>query len=309
MSQPEPLLHPLAEAQLWQAWAESRDDDAAAELWRRSQRVALAVARRCLGQTSDPAQEAPGIVDEAFVRALRTFAPERATTRTEKPFRAWFLRLVRSAAIDRRRKLAREVSATEELDGCAASDAHLDDYVDARRLVARLREWNDTEGLEEDWPVLVAWLQCRHDGVRVPWKQLAEAHPVTAPPDVRFALGQAHVSASDIAMGVASRKLSLCPRLQLSVAGGHERPELAVVSAARRDNVMHGLRERLPARRVPGQAAPAQRVLPLPESVDGPRATFGVLSGGLRTCDALRMRVEKVILGRLLAVLQSGARA
>jgi len=290
------------ERALWQAWSEDRSEAAVEELWRRCQRIGVAVARRTLQGVADVDQEAPGLVDEVFVKALRTYDPERAAAGADRPFRGWFLRLVRTASIDQRRKRARDHLIDEP-------DAHVDHTpqpVDARldieRIVAHLEAWNRAEGLAEDWPVLLAWLQCRHDGIRVPWKTLAAEHPVVAPADIPFQTGSALLPANEPAVHAALRKLDLCPRLVLDVLGGRMASEPSHLAGARGEAVEDALRHGMKRRRVSSPRGPVERVSVSGGSVTGARASFDVRSGGHRSPDSLRMRVEKVILGKVLAL-------
>lgn len=297
-----------SELELWQDWAEHRSDSAAEELWRRTQGLAVAVASRSLRALTNPRERARELVDDAFVRALRSFAPERASPHTTRPFRAWFLRLVRSAAIDQLRRTAREPQLAElalhsQPDAAPAPDAR----IDAERIVAWLEHWNRTEGLEEDWPVLVAWLQCRHDGVRVPWKELAEAHPVRPPPELRFAPGAAVADPEDPALVLARHKLRLCPRLSMAADGASAAPESPELGGQRAGWVVRLLRESLVVKRVRRGGESRPRVVPGQAERGQRRVRFRLTSGAQRTADALRMRVEKVILGKVLRLVQGGA--
>lgn len=302
---------PLAECselELWQDWAEHRSDSAAEELWRRTQGLAVAVATRSLRALTNPRERARELVDEAFVRALRSFAPDRASTLTTQPFRAWFLRLVRSAAVDVLRRSAREpqlvdVSLHTQPAAAPAPDAR----IDAERIVARLQSWNRTEGLEEDWPVLVAWLQCRHDGVRVPWKTLAAQHPVRPPPDLLFEPGAAAAAPEAHALVLARHKLQLCPRLSMAADGASAAPEAPDLGNRRAAWVVRVLAETLAVRRVRRGDTSQDRVVVGRVDRGGRRVCFRLTGGAQRTADALRMRVEKVILGKVLRIVEGGA--
>jgi len=295
------------EQALWRAWCVHRSDDAVSELWRRYQRVGVAIAAKALHGVDDATNEAPGIVDEAFVRALGSFDTDKASRHTAKPFRAWFLRLVRSAALDERRRRAREDVCEAPLAQADLPGPALEARIDVRRLVGQLRTWNQDHGLEEDWPVLVAWLQCRHDGARVPWKRLAEEHVVRAPDSVAFSPGSTLLAANDPRLQLASRKLRLCPRMCVSAQGTHTRAEPDAVAIARAKVVVDALREEVRPRRASRPGGTVERITAHPQpSMGGSSVRFEVVAGGRRTPDALRMRVEKVILGKLLALVRGG---
>ncbi len=300
---------PAEEAELWARWAHDREDAAAEELWRRSQRLAVAVAARALGGLSNPWERARGIVDEAFVRALGSFDPARAPAASAQPFRAWFLRLVRSAVVDHRRRAAREVELVDlpvAAQECPQPAPEVG--IDAARLVRQLERLNAEQGLAEDWPVLVAWLQCRHDGVRVPWKSLAAAHPVQPPDDLRFAPGAASLPEGAPGLAAAARKLALCPRLCLAADGSSAPPEGPELGPARAEGVVEALVAWLRVRRVHHGGVAMERLVVGGAERGHRRVRFRVEAGAQRSPDALRMRVEKVILGKLLALVDGGGR-
>lgn len=295
------------EATLWTRWATTRDDDAAGLLWQRYQRVSVAVAVRVLRGVTDAHSEAPGIADEAFMRALHSYDPTRAPAGADKPFRSWYLRITRTAALDERRKRTRDDLDDHPEQPSVNPGPALEASIDAHRLVARLRAWNQEHGLAEDWPVLEAWLEARHDGIRVPWKALARAHPVLPPDDIDFAPGSSLLAANDPYMHHAVRKLDLCPTLEVGVQGGHTAPEPDGLATARAQVVVDSLQHSVRVRRARRPTGPVDRIRPRGEPpTTGPRATFTVEAGGTRSPDALRMRVEKVILGKLKDILLLG---
>jgi RNA polymerase sigma-70 factor (ECF subfamily) len=130
----------------WLSRFAAGDDAAFAALVGEYQPLALAVAARVIGGRSEVVED---VVQEAFLRVLRhqgRFDPAR-------PFRAWFLAIVRNLAIDalrRRRPLAGEGAAAELADHSSSAGSAGLERAELRRRVAEI-----LAGLPEKYRILL----------------------------------------------------------------------------------------------------------------------------------------------------------
>ena len=297
------------ERALLRAWLEGGDEDAVAALWDANQRTAVAVASRLLRRAPVPAEEARDVADEAFLRALEAYDPARVRGRTERPFRALYLTIARNLAVDRARRLGREVPLDEADEPAQDPTAQLGDGIDVRAVLPRLRERILERYLPDDWALLERWMAYRRDGARVPWKTLAAEFPVTIDAHVAFAPGAAH-PLDEAPVDAAARVLNACPQAHADVVGSRAPDEEPALAARRATVVARAVEQRLERRvshdRRTGVSAPRLQVR-VDEAGDQPGVHFEVTRGRLRSPDALRMRVEKVLLGHARALLHEEA--
>ncbi|MFT4978230.1 MAG: DNA-directed RNA polymerase specialized sigma24 family protein [Myxococcota bacterium] len=286
------------ELELVARWRASRDQAAAEHLWRRHQRLAVAVAARILSGCPSPIQEGREICDDCFVRALDTFSADRAAG--TRPFRSWLLSLVRNAAIDRRRRLVR-LTLPETLPELSDDPQdRLASAVDLRTLLPQLRAFLREQYLPADLAIFEHWIRHRRSGDPVPWKELAAQHVVSVDEVIPFPPNSTTPEAGTD-LSLVRRTLSVCPRLQLRIIGYADPDESPQLATDRADKICRVLQDGLRPTRLPGGAP---RLLQDTGTDDGPgRVEFEVEQGATYTADGLRMRVEKVLLPRALDAL------
>jgi len=265
--------HLAGEVELVRRWATRRDEQAVAELWRRHQRLAVHLVVRILHREPDAIELARGVCDEAFVQALRTFAPGRAA-RVEQPFRSWFLTIARRRAVDRVRQ-QRPVAANAPIVGVDPDQVRR--LVNAEEL-AYARAWVLRHFLPSDWHAVTQYAE------GFTWEEIAAANPVRIPQVVTFRPGSTHPDPGWHDEVV--RTLTLCPRIEVRIIG-HEGDD-GVSGLARARAVRDVLAEGCPgsARRLTVMAAEGE-----------PRVCFEITRGAMRSPDAQRMRIQ-TILGR-----------
>lgn len=295
------------EAALLAAWFERRDEPAAEELWRRYQRLAVAIGARILRGTSAPLDEARGIADEMFVRALGRWDAERAAP-SEAPFRSFYVTLVKHAALDRARRRERVHVVAEAPDVGADPRDQLHAAITLRESLPRMREALARRFLPQDVALFERWLAEQSEGGRIPWTAWAEEFPVEVEEVIGFALHQAEVEHVRELEPIA-RALRLCPKVQVAVRGTATPEEEAELADQRAAAVIRALTEDLDPRttRTPdGTSVP--RLIPRAEVDAGPpRVDFEVTVGRTRTPAALRMRVTSVLLPAARAVFEADA--
>ena len=301
-----PRIEPeLDERLLLERWLEDQDPAAAEALWRRHQRLAVALAMRVLRSAPAPLDEAREVADERFVHALRTYAPDRAS-RSAAPFRAWYLTLVRNAAIDRARALARHSRLGDAPEPSVDPRPALHDAMAMGAVLPRIRRWILTHYLPGDLALFEAWMQYQRDGQRVPWASLTPHHPVDLPDPVRFAPGGAE-PLDEAAIRSAERTLRLHPRVQVRLCGSATPDEDPALAQRRLDRVLAALSATLDPRttRDPATGASVDRLVGGTRLQSAPpRVDFDVTIGRIRSADALRMRVTKVLLPGVRALLR-----
>jgi DNA-directed RNA polymerase specialized sigma24 family protein len=291
-AKPTPLSEPQnpeSEVSLVQRWREG-DQAAAAQLWTRHRRLALAVAERALGGTTDANQEGQEICHDVFLRCLVHFDVERAAP-VEQPFRAYFFAALRNAAIDKRRRLERRTEAATDLPTISV-EARLA----AHQIAVRLRDFVKEHYLPSDWDLVAAWMRARASEEPVPWKDLAQAVLVTVPGTLQFQPESTDVPAEHPTLRLAARTLDLLPQVVLGLvtnAGPNEGGHIPRIRLSAARLIVQGLRSRgtmeRGKERIQEQVSGATGVA---------RMWVEVVEGAQRTADALRMRVEKVILLR-----------
>jgi RNA polymerase sigma factor (sigma-70 family) len=261
------------EIELVRRWATRRDEQAVAELWRRHQRLAVHLAARILHREPDAIELARGLCDEAFVQALRTFAPGRAAP-VDQPFRTWFLTIARRRAIDRVRQ-HRPVAANVPM--VAVDPDQVRHIVNGEEL-AIARAWVLRHFLPADWEAVTQYAE------GFTWVEIAAANPVRIPGIVTFQRGSTHPDPGwrdDVV-----RILTLCPKIEVRIIGNE--CDDGVSGLARARVVRDLLVEACPgsARRLTVMAAEGE-----------PQVCFEVTRGATRSPDAQRMRIQ-TILGR-----------
>jgi DNA-directed RNA polymerase specialized sigma24 family protein len=293
---------PEAEGPLLARWLHDRDPEAAAGLWRLHRPLAVAIAARGLAGLTDEQQEAEELADELFLRCLAAFDPEQAAE-VGQPLRAYYLRAVRNAVIDRRRRLSREGGAPVPAQAAGPGpDPQL--HAQARQVADQLQAFVEACFLPSDLELVRAWMEARAAGEPVPWAEVAARVPVTVPGELRYPTGQATPPPDAPLLHLTARTLDALPTVQLVILGEAGPDELAMLATARADAGRAAV-ERLSQRRTTGPhprlrtAAAAQRTRA--------RLRVEVESGGQRSADAVRMRVEKVILPRFVAQLRGSA--
>jgi len=261
------------EIELVRRWTAGRDEQAVAELWRRHQRLAVHLAARVLHREPDAIELARGVCDEAFVQALRTFAPGRAAP-VDQPFRTWFLTLARRRAIDRARQ-HRPVAANAPM--VAVDPDQVRRLVHGQELEVA-RAWVHRHFLPSDWDVVTQYAE------GFTWAEIAAANPVRIPEVVTFRRGSAHPDPG-WRDGVV-RTLTLCPKIEVRIIGNECNDGVSGLARARvvRDLLVEA---------APGCA----RRLTLMAAEGEPQVSFEVTRGGTRSPDAHRVRIQ-TILGR-----------
>ena len=265
--------------ELHRRWWALHDQHAVSELWRRHQRVAVHVASRLLHTSPDAAPLALGVCDEAFVKALRTFQPGRAAA-TDRPFRAWFLHLTRSAAIDLARR--RRVQTEPETETAVWHDPS--EQLVTQQQLASARAWVLQHFLPSDWTAI----ELSAEGWS--WQDIAQRSQVTLPEEIAFQSGSEELTQRRDLV-VVQRTLQMCPRLVLRVigtqmpSGRDARPGLGLLRAKVVAEVLCGPTPSL-ARRLEALGT---------EDRGEPRVRFEVVSGGLRTAAAQRVRVQTIL--------------
>jgi DNA-directed RNA polymerase specialized sigma24 family protein len=285
------------ERDLLERWRAHGDQQAAAMLWRRHTRLAVAIAARVLREAPTPLEEAREIADERFVHALRTWDAARASS-SAQPFRAWYMTLVRNAAIDRRRALPAQRCVDDEPEASEDPTAALHDAIALRTALPRIRRWLLEHYLPSDMALFEEWMRHQRDGSRVPWSTLAERFVVEIDDVVPFPTGTA-LPTNQAALQLAARTLRLCPKIQVRVRGTATTTEPPVLADRRLDAVLASLRADLNplSTRAPDTGALVPRLVGETSIVAGPpRVEFAVTIGRVRSPDALRMRVTKVLL-------------
>jgi DNA-directed RNA polymerase specialized sigma24 family protein len=289
---------PAAERALLQRWLDGADAEAAGALWRRHRPAALALAARALAGLTDAHQDAAELCDEAFVRCLRSFSWDQAAE-VEQPFRALYFAAVRNAAIDRRRKLQRRAALQAARTEPEADPTEPEAQAQAHQLAERLRDFVAARYLPSDWTLVRAWMAARAAGEAVPWAELVESAVVEVPGALLLPPGAVAPPADAPLLQLAARTVDALPNVLLEILG-EARPEEPAALALARAEAGRALIE--------AQAAPGRRPHPRLSARAAPtdpraRLRVAVLGGARRTPDALRMRVEKVILPRFVASL------
>ena len=146
-------------------------------------------------------------------------------------------------------------------------------------------------------------------GQRVPWAALAPRLPVDIDAVVPFAPGSA-APTDDAGLTLAARTLRLCPKTQVRVRGTATPAEPPGLAERRLQAVLAALQDDLDPHttRHPDTGASLPRLVGDARVCAGPpRVEFDVTVGRIRTPDALRMRVNKVLLPGVRALLSEGA--
>lgn len=297
-----------SEGALLSAWFDHRDEGAAEQLWRRYQRLAVAVGARILRGRPGALDEARGLADEMFVRALHRWDRERAAENST-PFRSFYVTLVKNAALDQARRL-RPVRLVDEVpDPGADPRAALHGAITLRASLPRVREFLEREFLPGDVALFERWLEETADGGRIPWTAWAREFPVRVDEVVRFDLQDASPpEASELE--VVARTLTLCPKIQLVVRGTASPEEDAALASQRAAAVVAALQGGLNPRTTRDEVgASVPRLVARAASERGtPRVDFEVTLGATRTAAALRMRVTAVLLPAVRAVFEESKR-
>jgi DNA-directed RNA polymerase specialized sigma24 family protein len=293
---------PKAEAPLLARWLHDRDPEAAAGLWRLHRPLAVAIAARGLAGLTDEHQEAEELADELFLRCLAAFDPVQAAP-VAQPLRAYYLRAVRNAVIDRRRRLLREGGAPLPAQA-SAPGGDPDLHAQAHQIAAQLRTFVEAAFLPSDLELVQAWMRSRAAGEPVPWAEVAVQVPVTVPGELAFAPGQTTPPPDAPLLQLTARTLDALPTVHLLILGEAGRDELATLAVTRAEAGRAEV-ERLSQRRAAGPHPRLRAVAS--EHRARPRLRVEVEAGGQRTPDAVRMRVEKVILPRFVAQLRGSA--
>lgn len=285
-----------SESALLERWFQVRDERAAEQLWRRYQRLAVAIGARILRSRPSPLEEARGLADEMFVRALRRWDPER-TGGGDAPFRSFYVTLVKNAALDEARRKS-PVRLVEEVPdvGSDPRDA-IEAAITLRSSLPRVREVMASRFLPQDVALFERWLAERSEGARIPWTAWTEEFPV----EVASVVGFAHHDASLVdpaELKPVARTLKLCPKVQLAVRGIATPGEDAQLADRRAAAVVRALQEDLDPRTTrDAEGGSVPRLVSRAEVGAGPpRVDFEVTLGRLRTPAALRMRVTSVLL-------------
>ncbi|MFT5685018.1 MAG: RNA polymerase sigma factor (sigma-70 family) [Myxococcota bacterium] len=295
---------PIDEHLLWQQWDHNQDEDAATALWRSCQRLAVAIAARILASRPDPLSEALGVCDESFFRALQTFQPQRAPASVRLPFRNWFLSIVRNAAIDRRRKhRGIEVLYEEAFSESSDQESRLAHSYDLKSILPLLEDFVQTHYLPSDWAVLEQWMLCRSESEQVPWRALSRRFPIQL--DVTIPFHENTVLTTDTAgIAQAVHVLNTASSLQVCVIGFTDFGEPPALAQQRAESVQTSLEGGLKKRQVRGE----RRLSIEARLEDGPpRVELQIRRGRYHSPDALRMRIEKVILPRAVKTIQRPA--
>jgi DNA-directed RNA polymerase specialized sigma24 family protein len=293
----------LDESALVRRWLDHRDQRAAEILWRRHQRIAVAIAARILGEAPAPVEEARGLADEIFVKALGTWDPNRSAD-SPRPFRVWYLSLVRNAAIDRQRRLGRLVFPAEAPEAAENPIDQMHDTIALRAALPRIRAWILEHYLPQDLALVEVWMAHQSEGSRVAWTDLAKRFPIDVSEVVRFPPSSDQPMDED-AIAAVARTLRLCPRIQLRVQGTATPQEPSDLAEQRAAAVCRALEDGLAPQttRDPETGASVARLIAAATSDPGPpREEFEVTVGRLRTPQALRMRVTAVLLPKIAAV-------
>jgi DNA-directed RNA polymerase specialized sigma24 family protein len=278
-----------SEVSLVQRWREG-DQSAATQLWTRHRRLALAIAERALKGATDANQEGQEICHDVFLRCLVHFDAEHAAL-VEQPFRAYFFAALRNATIDRRRRLERRPRAVADM-----TPTSIEARLSAYQIAVRLRDFVNEHYLPSDWELVAAWMRARSAEEPVPWKDLAQDVLVTVPGTFQFQPGSTDVPTEHPTLRLAARTLDLLPQVVLGLvtnAGPNDGSHLPRLRLSAARLIVQRLRIRGTMERGP------ERIQEQVSGVSGvARMWVEVVEGAQRTADAIRMRVEKVILLR-----------
>jgi len=302
----------VSDAERVRRWREQGDDSAIAALWNAYQRTAVYVAARILVRLPNGDEDARDIADEAFLRALDTFDLDKAGA-TGKPFRAFYMLIARRQALDLLRKRKREVYPVEMPEG-EAPPAHEEPELpplENREVIPRLRKFVLENYLASDWTLFEVWMRYQRDGKRVPWKSIAADHPVELHDVVPFAAGSVDLPEQTDAIDAVVHTMNVCNSIHVEVAGSAAGDEDPALAARRADVVRRAVEARLKQRTTTDRKSRVTedrvRVAEAPRT-GGTHVEFDVVRGRIRSPDALRMRIQKVILEKARELL-SGDRS
>jgi len=260
-------------------WTRDRDEAAVALLWKRHERLAVHLTARILHRRPDAVERAREICDEAFVDALRTFRPERATA-SESPFRMWFLTIARRRALDSARK-------TQPLAGEVTSEATVAP-AQARRLleeeeIERVRSW-----------VLKWFLPCDWDAIQqyaegYSWEEIARDNPIAIDTVIPFA-ARAEAPTSTAWVSPVSTLIARCPRAAVRIIG---------VQGEAGEDAHSGLglarAKRVRALLIAECPRLAPRLTVLATEGDTPAVHFEIWKGARRSPDAQRVHTQSLL--------------
>ncbi|MCO4773975.1 MAG: hypothetical protein KDA24_28335 [Deltaproteobacteria bacterium] len=275
---------PEADAARVRKWRDEGDDSSVSELWNAYQRTAVYVAARVLARLPEGDTHAARLADEAFLEVLDTWALESGAS-----FRALYIQATRRRAV----ALFKAERGPAPSGGVEAPAPTLPAF-DARHVLPRLRRYVLDNYLASDWTLFEAWLRAQRDGTSVSWAELAQDNPIEMHDTVPFGVGSTD-PLDDAAIDAVAHTLRVCEDVRIEIAGSVGQAEDPALARRRALVVQRAVGARLSE----SHSDVGDRVQVRADGkTAGPVVEFDVVQGRVRSPDAVRRRIQRVLLDK-----------